>query len=341
MTIKLLKHFIKEIKSPVGEKHYPVYSVTNDRGFIPSEDQFGKIVYSKNTKKYKQVEKGFFAYNPSRINVGSIAVNHTNFTCSVSPMYTVFACNENELLPEYLLYFLKSHLGQAEINRRTQGTVRFQLKFDSLCKIPIYIPCIQKQQKIVDLLNDLNALCQKQKQALDLTKQMIPSLFYDMFGDPTTNHLNWAMLPLKRVLESIIYGCSKKAAEVSIGIPIIRMNNVTYEGMLKLEDLKFVELDEDEKAKFFLQKGDVLFNRTNSRELVGKTALWTNEIPAVFASYFIRLRVNHSILNPHYLSVYMNLPFMKRCLKKMARGAIGQANINAKELSSIVIMIPL
>jgi hypothetical protein len=89
-----------------------------------------------------------------------------------------------------------------------------------------------------------------------------------------------------------------------------------------------------------LLAGDLLFNRTNSKELVGKTGLWDGRFDAVAASYFIRLRVNRERIVPAYLWAFFNTSHMKRVLFQTARGAIGQANINAKELRAFPVAAP-
>ena len=136
------------------------------------------------------------------------------------------------------------------------------------------------------------------------------------------------------------YGTSQKANGASRGIAVLRMGNVTARGELDLSDLKTVELPDAELARQRLQAGDVLFNRTNSRELVGKTAMWDGRFEAVAASYFIRVRFSREIEHPQHFTTYMNLPFMKRHLAAIARGAVGQANVNSQELKSIPIPVP-
>jgi type I restriction enzyme S subunit len=177
-----LKEYIFESKHRVNNQDVPVFSVTNDKGFIPSNDCFNKVVHSKDVANYKVVKPNFLCYNPSRINVGSIALNTTNQECAVSPMYVVFGCDTNNLLPEYLVLFLRSAVGLKTINAKTLGTVRFQLKFDYLKNIDVRIPDVQDQLKIVSLLEEIDDLRQKQRKAIELTRQMIPALFYEMFG---------------------------------------------------------------------------------------------------------------------------------------------------------------
>jgi type I restriction enzyme S subunit len=92
------------------------------------------------------------------------------------------------------------------------------------------------------------------------------------------------------------------------------MGNVTYDGSLDTTDLKHIEIEDDEREKAAVHHGDILFNRTNSKELVGKTGLWDGRFEAVAASYFIRLRVDRRICHPAYLWAFMNTGFMKRTL---------------------------
>ena len=121
---------------------------------------------------------------------------------------------------------------------------------------------------------------------------------------------------------------------------MIRMGNVDYAGNLDLRDLKYVCLQDKEVLQFGLQRGDLLFNRTNSIDLVGKTGLWNVDLKAVLASYFIRVRVDREQVEPEFLWAYMNSAFMKRLLRATARGAIGQANINTTELRQLPLNRP-
>jgi superfamily II DNA or RNA helicase len=157
---------------------------------------------------------------------------------------------------------------------------------------------------------------------------------------PISNPNEWPVKLADEFIKTCEYGTSQKANEAGRGIPVLRMNNVTSDGQLDLEEMKTVELGANELSKQRLQCGDILFNRTNSRELVGKTGMWDGRFEAVAASYFIRIRVCDDIEDPLHFTTFMNMPLMKRRLAEMARGAVGQANINAKELRSIRVPVP-
>ncbi len=121
--------------------------------------------------------------------------------------------------------------------------------------------------------------------------------------------------------------------------PYLRMNNITYEGHLDLSELKYIDIADEELEKCIVKKGDLLFNRTNSRELVGKTCVFDCDTPMIVAGYIIRVRLKSSVL-PIYLSSMLNTNYGKELLKGRAKGAIGQANINAQAFQDINILVP-
>lgn len=204
----------------------------------------------------------------------------------------------------------------------------------------IKVPPLPEQRRIVDLLSRAEGIVRLRREAEKKAAELIPALFLDMFGDPATNPKGWPVARVGDVLVAADYGSSSKASADGTGLPMIRMGNVTYAGNLDLTDLKYVDLPAEEVDRYSLREGDILFNRTNSKELVGKTGLWDGSCSAIVASYFIRLRVQPSVMSPHYLWAFMNTAHMKRVIFDTARGAIGQSNINSKELKAFPLPVP-
>ena len=159
-----------------------------------------------------------------------------------------------------------------------------------------------------------------------------------MFGSPATNPKGWKVTTIGNITTDVRYGTSKPAVEGG-KYPYLRMNNITYNGYLDLDNLKYIDIEDDELEKCIVRKGDVLFNRTNSAELIGKTCVFDLEEPMIIAGYIIRVRLINEVL-PIYISMFLNSDFGKELLKGMAKGAVNQANINAQELKSIKIAIP-
>ncbi len=120
---------------------------------------------------------------------------------------------------------------------------------------------------------------------------------------------------------------------------MLRMNNITYAGTWDLTDLKYIDIPLEDRAKYLVQKGDILFNRTNSKELVGKTAVFQEEAPMAFAGYLVRARTNE-LAHPDYIAGYLNSPYGKATLRHMCKSIVGMANINAQEFQDILIPHP-
>lgn len=129
---------------------------------------------------------GYFAYNPSRINVGSVDWQRYEENVIVSPLYTVFRCLEG-LNEDYLKYFLKSDKGKYYIQSKNGGSVRNSLKFDDLSEFEIDIKEIDEQLDIVDKLKTIEQAIAHEERQLDLYDELIKARFVEMFGNPATN----------------------------------------------------------------------------------------------------------------------------------------------------------
>jgi len=117
------------------------------------------------------------------------------------------------------------------------------------------------------------------------------------------------------------------------------MNNIMRTGEMDLSDLKYMDLEESKYERYLVKSGDVLFNRTNSAELVGKTAIFRQAVPMAYAGYLVRLRTNADN-EPEYLAGFLNTPYAKRVRRGMCKSIIGMANINATEVQGIELAKP-
>ena len=158
-----------------------VLSVSNSQGFIQQSEQFeNRIVASDDTSNYKIVERNDFAFNPARINVGSIARLITFERGIVSPMYICFRTKCN-LFPEYLDYYFESKQFFTEIQKRLEGSVRQCLSFDGLCNIPLCVPSVEIQRQIGKRLSTLVQEIKLEIDFLELLQKQKKFLLYQMF----------------------------------------------------------------------------------------------------------------------------------------------------------------
>lgn len=151
----------------------------------------------------------------------------------------------------------------------------------------------------------------------------------------------WATMSLDSLCWDIQYGTSAKATADESGnvIPVIRMGNI-QDGILTGDSLKYLPIDHPDVARLRLSDGDVLFNRTNSLELIGKTAVYRNSFgPATFASYLIRCRLLPQV-NPDWIALVINSPVGRRYVKSVASQQVGQANANGTKLAAMPIPLP-
>lgn len=239
----------------------------------------------------------------------------------------------------YLAWSLHFHADQ--ITALAGSTTFKEVPKSALRRFRIPLPPLTEQGRIVEILDQADRLRRLRAESDAKAERMLPALFIEMFGDPASNPMAWPEGSLGDVISETQYGTSKRADATGDGVLVVRMNNVTVTGDLDLVDVKHVDLQGPELDRQLLEPGDLLFNRTNSAELVGKTGLWSeSELPAVAASYLIRVRVNQAKVLPEYVWALMNTSFVRSHFAMKARRAIGMANINATELRRVPAYFP-
>ncbi|ROS86592.1 restriction endonuclease subunit S [Muribaculaceae bacterium Isolate-039 (Harlan)] len=149
-----------------------VMSVSNKHGFIAQSEQFeDRTVASEDTTNYKVIKSGIFAYNPARINVGSIAQYKGDETCIVSPMYLCFKCGV-DVVGDYLEHFFSTKYFFKEMDKRLEGSVRQCLSFEALCNIPIPLPSIEQQHCTATIIGGISKMIAAESKILQAyTKQ--------------------------------------------------------------------------------------------------------------------------------------------------------------------------
>ena len=242
-----------------------------------------------------------------------------------------------DLDKKFLLHFLLSPKQVAHVANRATGANLPRLSPKELAAMEIPLPPLEEQRRIAKILDAADALRRRRREALALLDTLPGAIFAEMFGDPSTNPHGYEAGTIGDLLEDVRYGTSNKAGTEG-ALPILRMGNLTYEGRMDLGDLKRIDLSEKDLPKHTVRKGDILFNRTNSADLVGKTAIFKEDEPYAFAGYLVRARVSNGN-RPEYVAGYLNSPHGKKVLRNMAKNIVGMANINAKEMQKIPILL--
>jgi type I restriction enzyme, S subunit len=248
---------------------------------------------------------------------------------------------EDCVLPGWVAAFLNSTEGKTTLFHMAKPSINMaNIGATDLLRLKVPIAPLDHQRRAIALIDKADAIRRKRKEAIALTEELLRSAFLEMFGDPVTNPRAWPVRSVTDLCASKQYGTAEKANTERRGLPVLRMNNITYAGDIDISDLKWVELSSRDKEKLDLQDGDVLFNRVNSHELVGKTAAWHGEPGFTFAGYLIRLRTRGDAATGDYLSAAMNMQSMKRRLMAMAKPSINMANISGSDLDRILLPVP-
>ena len=254
-----LGDYIQEysVRNRTGED-IPVYSVTNTQGFC--QDYFGKEVASKDKSTYKIVPKGCFAYNPSRINVGSVDWQRYEERVIVSPLYNVFSVAP-QLNQQYLYYYLKSDYALQRIRAVATGSVRDNLKLAMLYEFPINLPSTEVQKEIVKELDGVKRVISLREQELEKLDDLIKARFVEMFGDLKINPFGWELCNFEDLAELITDGEHATPKRVSEGIYLLSARNVLNHS-LQLKDVDYIDQEEyDRIAKRIIpREGDVLIS---------------------------------------------------------------------------------
>ena len=157
--------------------------------------------------------------------------------------------------------------------------------------------------------------------------------------EPGELPLGWVWASIEQLTLEQKYGTSAKTDEIDSGVPVIRMGNI-QDGELNLVKLKYLPTEHDEFPELFLSDGDLLFNRTNSPELVGKSAVYRAQIsPCSYASYLIAIRFSPSVV-PELAAAYINSGYGRQWVKSVVTQQVGQANVNGTKLAALAIPLP-
>ena len=335
--VSLSKYIIEKTSKNSMEKKLEVFSVTNKKGLVKSEEFFKKTVHSKSVLKYKIIERDEIAYNPSRINVGSAAVCEKE-SGLLSPIYVVFECS-NELIPKFLVNFLKSKEGMNKIKHFSQNGVRHSLNFENLSRMTINLPNRDIQKEVVSICNFIQNIKNNRKKSIEISDDIILSQFLDLFGDPNLNSKKWKFVDLKsKLLEEPQNGIYVNESDYGSGTSIARIDSF-YGGILEEDDkLKKVRISKKDNDLYCLNENDIILSRTNSLAYLGKCALIEDlSKKTVFESNMMRIRVNSEELLPQFLIAYFLTNFARNHIAKRAKKAANQVSINQKDIMSMQI----
>jgi len=323
-----------EKKKPVEEDRFTYLGLEHlDSGSL-KVTRFGSDVAPIGEKLV--MRKGDVLFGKRRAYQKKVAIAPFDGIFSAHGM--VLRPNVEVIDPDFFPLFISSDYFLDAAIKISVGSLSPTINWRDLKILEFDLPDLETQRKLAAVLWSINDTMESYKKLISATDELVKSQFMEQFGSYLGDETRCATVEQVCTVSDVHYGTSAKASDNGKYV-YIRMNNITYEGALDLSDIKRIDVADSEIENYIVRYGDVLFNRTNSRDLVGKTCVFDRKNPMIIAGYIIRLRMNGLVL-PEYLSLFMNTRYAKKLLFSMAKGAVGQANINAKELQDISIIIP-
>ena len=213
---------------------------------------------------------------------------------------------------------------------------------DFLKELMIPLPPLSGQQRIATILDKADALRHKRRAALQKLDSVTRSLFLYMFGDPGSNPNGWPRVALGAVIaRGPQNGLYKPAEAYGTGTPILRIDAFYDGGVTDYSKLKRLRATPEEVRLYRLNEGDIVINRVNSMEYLGKSALITcASEDTVFESNMMRFAVNSEKVEPRYLIAFLQTAYIKKQILQRSKNAVNQSSINQDDVKSFTLMLP-
>ncbi|HBH53139.1 MAG TPA: hypothetical protein DDY91_14720 [Planctomycetaceae bacterium] len=264
-----------------------------------------------------------------------------DYSATAGGFISVLRATPEWILPRYLYHWFNSEATQRHVrNCGRQTTNISNMSFERCEALQVPLPPLAEQKRIADILDKADGIRRKRREAVEVLGSLDGSAFLHAFGDPARNSSKWPIYCINQIATEMQYGTAEKANSNREGIPVVRMNNITYGGRIDLTDLKWCHIAHRLLPRFTLRRGDLLFNRTNSPELVGKTAVWDRDESYAYAGYLIRVRFDPERVLPEYVSAFLNCSFGKQLLFGRAKPSNNMSNLSATELGRLEIPVP-
>jgi restriction endonuclease S subunit len=342
------------------EEEFGILGVNNKVGIFDAYKEKGANI----NQSYKRMEVGWLAYNPYRVNVGSIGMRTEEHQYEyISPAYVVFSCKET-LLPDFLYKLFKTERFNKVINESTTGSVRQNLTIDVLKSLDIALPSVEiqssllkpyyakskkaeailleiknKEEEIEVLISSLLEIdfpASKEKRKGIYFSQYSEVNRWDIWVNENIGHSKKYRNGIFQevVIGSPMYGANSKSVDAKSDVRYIRITDINEDGTLN-EDFASSEKVE---TKFLLKQNDFLIARSGNT--VGKTFLYNeSDGKAIFAGYLVKYVLNLEKINPEYLLYFTKSRLFKNWIKSNQRIS-GQPNINGQEYLLAPIIIP-
>ena len=311
-----------------------VRSITNSQGLVRTSDFFDNVRTSQDTSAYKVVQPGMFVYNPSRINVGSVAWLDEPSPVVVSPMYVVFGLDTAKLIPEYLQLFFESRTGKRAIESKTEVGARFRLTYKALARIQLQLPSVAVQRRVVEVLSSFSNLRGELQAELDARREQLAHYrdelvtFLDgesrmvTFGDAATIVRGGSPRPIQAFL-----------TDAADGINWIKIGDVAPDGKYITSTSERIRPDGASKSRS-VSPGDFVLSNSMS---FGRP--YIVKIAGCIHDGWLAIKDFHDTFDPDFLYHLLKSRRVRRGLEMKAPPGTVQ-NLNTEIVKQVVLPAP-
>lgn len=342
-------------------KNYPAKSTLSKEGipFISAANLCDNIVVEDDLlcmseEQYSKLSAGKLMLNDIVLCIRGSLGKHGKFPFKkgaiASSLVILRSKDRGRLTDGYVMQYLDVPLFYDEIKKYDNGTAQPNLAAKNLELFSFPLPPLSEQQRIVERIEELFAKLDEAKERLQevadsfavrkaaiLHKAFTGELTKQWRRENGVSDASWEEKTIGEICSSLKYGTSKKSSDDG-EVVVLRMGNL-QNGEIDWSNLAYTS-DEEDIKKYLLKSGDVLFNRTNSPELVGKTSIYRGEMPAIYAGYLIKLDYEKNIVVGDYLNYYLNSSKAKEYYMQVKTDGVSQSNINAKKIGEFEIPLP-
>ena len=295
-----------------------MFSVTNERGFVPQSEQFeGRDMVGDDIKAYKIIQSQEFAYNPARINVGSIAMYSGKAPCMISSLYVCFKTTQ-KVDDEWLMQLLKTAKLNYCYNVNGEGGVRVYLFYPNFARIRVSLPSLTEQKKIACFLNLLDERISTQNKIIDKLQSLIKGLNNSLYAQ----YCHEVLTSFAKLGTSYSGLSGKSAQDFGSGKPFITYLNVYSNNIINDKDFQYVSIKDGEKQNV-VEYGDVLFTLSSETpEEVGIGSVYLGKEKVYLNSFCFGIHIiNTEVVFPPYLSYYVSSTSFRKFIYPYAQGS--------------------
>ncbi|MBU1087164.1 MAG: restriction endonuclease subunit S [Candidatus Omnitrophica bacterium] len=297
--------------------------------------------YTSSTELNKYVGEYLFDGQSLVFGTGGIAsVHFAQNKFAVSTDCLVAHTNKEDINPKFVYYYLSGNMHVLEQGFKGAGLKHISKTYISDIVFPNFIR--SKQDQIVQILDIANSLRQKRNQQIDLIDDFLKSTFIDMFGDPVKNEKSWEIISLSHKILDVKNGITRRRKEMlNEGNIVLRLRDIR-ENKIDFRELNRIKLDNNEKNKFNVEIGDLLFIRVNGNpEYVGRSAVFNGYNEEVFFNdHIMRVKIDKCEVNVVFLCFLLNSSYGKRQIALYKKTSAGQHTINQEGLGKIRCYLP-